>query len=255
MQATLKKLIHRLLCNNITGSVIYFIFSGKIPDLRWRGFKFILPASSVNKRMVAAVFWGFYESSEIRFIEKYLRADVDVIELGSSAGIVSSHVASKLGNNRHFIMVEANPNLIATIKTNVTAYIKKDASFDVLNYAVGYGAPELMITITSNNTETRVVQAGAGVNTVVVKTISFAELVKRNGDGDYALISDIEGSEVEVLLKEAASFNNCRQLFIELHETVLNNKTYTVKMLIDIITGIHGFSLKDQHGPVVYFTK
>jgi len=251
----LKKLVYRLLCNNITGSVIYTFCKENVPDLRWPGFKFRIPQSSVNKEMTASVFWGFYESSEIRFVEKYFRDDLDVIELGSSIGIVSSHIASKLGSGRRLITVEANPFLIETINTNLQKHHNPASTFEVLNKAIGYDSEEVMITITNNNTETRVVKSNLSGDTVAVKTIGLADLIQKFDNKNYALVCDIEGSEVEMLMRETDALKKCSQLFIELHDTVYENKQYNVQMLKDLIVKNHGFKIVDEHGPVVVFAK
>ena len=44
--------------------------------------------------------------------EKYLDGNLNLIEFGSSIGIVSSHIARKLKSGTKFIMVEANPGII-----------------------------------------------------------------------------------------------------------------------------------------------
>lgn len=253
MVSQIKKLIHGLLCNNLTGAVIQRVFGDKIPDLRWSGFKFKVPASSVNKKMTAGVFWGFYESSEIRYVEKYLRSDLDVIELGSSIGIVSSHIASRLGTGRHLTAVEANPFLIETITDNIKRHCQPSSSFEVLNYAVGYDTAEVMISITSNNTETRVLKNGEASGNVAVKAMSFGDLVKRNRQGNYALVCDIEGSELEIILREQDALKQCSQLFIELHDTSSESRQYSVQQLKDLLVDLHGFKIIQEHGPVVYF--
>jgi FkbM family methyltransferase len=253
MLSQVKKIIHGLSCNNLTGAIIQGVFGDKIPDLRWPGFKFKVPASSVNKKMTAAVFWGFYESSEIRYVEKYLREDLDVIELGSSLGIVSSHIASRLGKGRHLTAVEANPFLVETITENIKRHQHPSSTFEVLNYAVGYDTDEVMITITSNNTETRVIKNGGDGGTVAVKAMSFADLVKRNRHANYALVCDIEGSELEIILREQAALQQCSQLFIELHDTSSDSRQYSVQQLKDLLVDLHGFKIIQQHGPVVYF--
>jgi FkbM family methyltransferase len=255
MQAILKKITYRVLCNQLTGSVIYFFFHDNIPDLRWRGFKFKVPESSVNKQIAASVFWGFYESAEIRFVEKYLRKDINVIELGSSIGIVSSHIASKIGGGRHFITVETNPFLIDTIQSNIKRHQKPGSTFEVLNNAVGHSADEVMISITSNNTETRVMEIEAVTDGVKVKTVGFSDLVKKNGNENYSLVCDIEGSEVQIILYEKEALKQCNQLFIELHDSIYNNKHYSIQMLKDILVNTHGFQIMKQHGPVVYFAR
>jgi FkbM family methyltransferase len=255
MLASLKKIIYRLLCNNITGSIIYFFSRSRIPDIRWRGFRFNVPSSSVNKQIAASVFWGFYESAEIRFIEKYLRSDLNVIELGSSIGIVSAHIVSKLNKGRHFITVEANPFLIDTIKANIKRHQKEGAVIEVLNHAVAGEGTEVMLNITSNNTETRIINDKAATSGVPVKAIKFSELVKNYGQRNYSLVCDIEGSEVEILLNEKNALMQCSQLFIELHDSVYNNTHYSVQMLKDILVDMHGFQIMKEHGPVIYFAR
>jgi len=205
--------------------------------------------------MTASVFWGFYESSEIRFVEKYVRNDLDVIELGSSLGIVSSHIASKLGSGRCLVTVEANPFLIDTINSNLKKHHNPASTYEVLNNAIGYDSEEVMITITNNNTETRVVKGKVSGDAVAVKTIGLAELIKKFNNRDYALVCDIEGSEVEMLMRETDALKKCCQLFIELHDTVYENKHYSVQMLKDLIVNSHGFKIIEEHGPVAVFAR
>lgn len=252
MKINIKKIIYHLLCNNVTGTVIYFFGRGSVRDLRWPGFRFTVPAAYVNKQMVAAVFWGFYESAEIRFVEKYLRNDLDVIELGSSIGIVAGHIISKMGEGKNFITVEANPFLIDTIQANIKRHQKPGSTFEVLNNAVGHAAEEVTISITNNNTETRVVKNEAAADGVKVKTIKFSELVERNANRNYSLVCDIEGSEVEILLFEATALKQCCQLFIELHDAVYNGNHYSIQQLKEMLVTTHGFKVIMEHGPVVY---
>jgi len=255
MKSSIKRLIYHLLCNNVTGTAIYFLGKGKIRDLRWPGFKFSVPETYVNKQMVASIFWGFYESAEIRFVEKYLRNDLDVIELGSSIGIVAGHIISKMGNGKKFVTVEANPFLIDTIQANIKQHQKPGSTFEVLNNAVAHGAEEVTISITNNNTETRVINNETAADGVKVKTVKFSDLVQRNNNRAYSLVCDIEGSEVEILLYEAAALKQCSQLFIELHETTYNGKHYSIQQLKELLVTTHGFRLVMEHGPVVYFAR
>jgi len=232
------------------------LFEKGVPDLRWPGFRFVIPRTFVNKQIAASVFWGFYESAEVRFIEKYLQKNLAVIELGSSLGIVSSHIVSKLEPGSPFLTVEANPYLIETIERNIGRKKPTQNKIEVLNNAIGYGRENVSIAITGNNTETRVIQEGhATAGTVSVKTLSLADLVRKIGQHEYALVSDIEGSELEWLLHEDQSLVPCRQLFIELHDTNFQGKYYTIDMVKEIIINKHGFSVADEHGPVVYFSK
>src|SRR5687768_4025361 len=112
----IKQIIYRLLCNNITGNLLHFFFPKNIPDIRWKGFAFNINDSGMLKQHVASIFWGFYESAEIRFIEKYVDGKMDVIELGASSGIVSAHIVRKLNPSAKMICVEGNSNLANTWK-------------------------------------------------------------------------------------------------------------------------------------------
>src|SRR5690349_24825010 len=93
-----------------------------VPDLRYKGYRFYLPPNQVSKKNVAAVFWGFYESAEIRLIKKYFDGHSSVIEFGSSVGVVSAHVASAMKPGHRMICVEANPSLVSSIEKNIARY-------------------------------------------------------------------------------------------------------------------------------------
>ncbi|MES2732322.1 MAG: FkbM family methyltransferase [Bacteroidota bacterium] len=253
---TIKTILNTLLCNQLTGWLTLFIFQNAIPDIRWRKYRFIVDEKSVNKRMIASILWGFYESAEIRYIEQYLNGNLNVLELGGSIGIVSSHIATKLKAGKLFVSVEANPYLVDIIEANVGRHISKGASLKVLNYAVSYGREQVHLNITNNNTETRVIKEETIEKIgIVVNTKTVGAIVREFNMNEYALVCDIEGSEIEVLLHEDSSLEKCKQLFIELHDTFYCEKPYSVADLKELIQSKHGFMLIKQHGPVCYFSK
>ena len=55
------------------------------------------------------VFWGIYETAELRLIERHLPRDIDVIELGGSIGVIAAQIAGHLIPGTRLISVEANP--------------------------------------------------------------------------------------------------------------------------------------------------
>jgi len=254
MSLIIKKFIYSIFCNKVTGTIIYFLFRNRIPDLRWSRFRFTVPMTFVRRDIVASLFWGFYESAEIRLIQKYLRTDLCVIELGSSLGVVSSHIASRLRSATHLVCVEANPYLIDTISENINRHRYSNFAFEVLNNAVSYDGGEVMISVSSDNTETSISKSWKKGN-VAVGSITFEDIVRRIANREYVLVCDIEGSELEILLREKEIFERCCQLFIELHQTTYENTVYSVEMVKEIIVNRHGFKLVEEHGPVVYFEK
>ena len=252
----IKAHIFSLLSNNVIGSIILFLFKEKTPDMRWPGFRFNLKNDFVSKKNIASVFWGFYESAEIRFIEKYLNETTDVIELGSSLGVVSSHIVSRLCVGQKLICVEANPNLVRNIEENIKRANKQGCTVSVINKAIGYHSKKVYLQLSSNNTETRVSGADdKSDQSICIETSTLQQIVNDNLTGNYTLVCDIEGSEIELLINDEAVLKKCTYLFIELHDTIYNTINYTVKQLRELIVSKHGFKEKDSYGNVYYFVK
>lgn len=226
-----------------------------IPDLRSKNYSFAIDNRFIHKKIIASIFFGFYERGETRFINKYLNPKLDVIELGASLGIVSSHIVHKLEKGARLILVEANPYLQQTINTNVAKHNTNNISYQLLNYAISYGSDMVSLRITGDNTESHVIKKGPD-NTpgVSVEAISLSAILNKVSMNDYAIVCDIEGSELEWLLNENECIKNCRQLLIELH-AVDYDKHYSIDDIKNIIIDKHKFQLVDSHGPVCYFEK
>lgn len=252
----LKKIIFGALCNRVTGLLIGGLLKYNIPDMRWKKFRFSINPKYVRGSHVASIFWGFYESAEIQFVEKYLDGNHDVIELGGSIGIVSSHIASRLQHSHKLITVEANPFLIDSIEKNVGRHISQGGQFELRNLAIGYDAEEVTLVITDDNTETRIAkdENTQGIP-VKITASSLKEIIDSEELKDFAMVCDIEGAEINVLMREQNSLLQCSQLIIELHESTYQEKKYTVEDMISILTDTHNFKLISQHGPVCYFSR
>ncbi len=250
-----KAIIYTILCNRFTGWLILTVFKKHIPDIRSKNYSFVVSNPSAQRKTIASIFFGFYERGETRFINKYLNPNLDVIELGCSLGIVSSHLIHKLQNGSQLILIEPNPYLQQTIKENVSKHNPNNIRFQLLNYAVGYGSKNVRLNITNDSTASKIVNDDFNVGkSIMVETISLNSVVNKFKLSDYALVCDIEGSEIEWILNEGESLKNCRQLLIELH-AVNYGRHYTVNEIKDIIVQKHNFKLVDWKGPVCYFEK
>jgi FkbM family methyltransferase len=242
------------LCHPAVGRFLSFAFSGRIPSLRFRGFRLDTRAPSVTPEIVAMIFWGIYESAEVRFVKRYLRSDLDVVELGSSLGAVSCHIALRQHAGRRLVCVEANVNLVPVLQRNVSANAAQ--SVDVVNRAIGYDGPTVRLELGSDNTTSRVMTAGAHDEAEEVPASTLSEILEEFGVcGDYALVSDIEGAEAGFIDQDPAALSRCRQMVIELHEIEDARGRVTIDDLAETLIKRHGFQLVDRHGAVCVFER
>lgn len=252
----IKKLIFRILVNRIIGSIICFFFPRLVPSLRWPNYRFYIKRTGVNPNIAASIFWGFYEAGELRFIHKYYKGHSDIVELGGSMGIVSSHLASLQKSGRQLITVEANPFLADTLKSNVNRFLNPENKFTLLTKAIAYRSSEVALRISDNSTETKAeLVSHEKSNEVIVPAVKLSDIIAAFNLKDFTLVCDIEGAEIELLENEDDALKKCRELFIELHETSNGDKGFSVEDLKKLIVERHHFDLVDQHGPVLYFTR
>jgi len=108
-------------------------FRDKIPS---RGLLFQTD-NDIDPRIKASIFFGMYESAETRSIQKYLRPDLDVIELGASFGIVTCHILKKIMKGKKLICVEANPEMLDRIKRNLEINMQEGEA-ELVHAAISY---------------------------------------------------------------------------------------------------------------------
>ncbi|HYE53316.1 MAG TPA: FkbM family methyltransferase, partial [Chitinophagaceae bacterium] len=155
--------------------------------------------------------------------------------------------------DRKMISVEANPYLLETAKENIRKHCR--AHFEVLHAAIAYGVPEVSLSITTNNTAGQVGHhADARAEHCIVPAVSLRQIIAHHNVGKYILISDIEGSEIEMLVNDGAALQYCSAMIIELHETSYNGRAYSIDDLSNMITGL-GFTKVYSEGPVYFFRK
>jgi len=86
----LKLLIAKILCSSLMGVCINTIFRGVLP---LKGCRFYV--KNLDSKIKASIFWGIYESAEIRFIKKYIDDQYDIVDLGSSIGVSSVFIGKE----------------------------------------------------------------------------------------------------------------------------------------------------------------
>lgn len=244
-----KVLIAKGLCHPLVGRVVGHLFRDGIP---FRGCRIDTNSPLVTPEIKAMLFWRLYESGELRFISRYLRADLDVVELGASLGVVGSFIGRRLDAGRRLVCVEAHPHLVPIVERNVRNNASPGVRVTIVHGAVDYGqgSVDVEFVLAESTLGSR---AGEGDgHRVKVPRVRLGELLDREQlSGEYALVCDIEGAERGVFEHETKALARCRQLIIELHDVRVGDRQVTVDGLLQLARERHGFRLRDRHGPVV----
>ena len=245
-----KVLIADTLCHPAIGTLLGRLFKNRIPN---RGCVIDVNDRAVTASIKASLFFGFYESAEIRFIQRYLPRDLDVVELGASLGVVSAHIGRRLEPGRRLVCVEANADLLPALERNVRANAK-DVDLIALHGAIDYAsrAEEVAFSKAEHNIDSRLAREGEASTSVSVPRITVSELLERYRIEDFALVSDIEGAEAGLIECDKSALTRCRLIIAELHATRFQGCHLAVRDLVKQLEG-QGFAVMDQYGPVCVF--
>jgi FkbM family methyltransferase len=249
-----KRNIFRIFYRASLGRLVARVFHDEIPNM---GCVIVTTSPLVVPRIKAKLFLRGYEPVEIQFVKKYLRPDRDVIDLGSSLGVVASHIGRQLHAGRRVIGVEANPQLLDIIRTNVSRNAPQ-VQVALVSGAVDYPPdrrPWVELALGFDNLVAHIVEDEVVPNGILVPTVSLSEIVQRFELREYALVSDIEGSEAGLLELDSAALTRCRQLIIELHHTVRCGRIILAEELAAELRERHGFRQIDRQGSVYVFEK
>lgn len=247
----LKAALGRMMTHPLVGHALGSWFSDSIPS---RGLR-IDTRSDVTSAVKAMLFWGLYESAEIRFVQRFLRPGIDVVELGSSLGVVSCHIARKIAQEARLLCVEANPRLGGIIVNNL-AVNAPSVKAKVINAAIDYSSAEsgtVRLNVGNTNLTSSVASGQNGCETLAIESTTLSRLLCEQGVEEYSLVADIEGAEIGILLHDRGALRRCRQIIAELHVSSSDGRTYSVEDLVRILTEECGYVLVARRGPVCVF--
>jgi FkbM family methyltransferase len=217
---------------SLMGKIISRFYKNRIP---FRGLVFdpsIPEIASTNK---AQLFWGIYESAEIRFIQKYLPKSVDVIELGSSIGVISSFIRRRLKKDVRLVCVEGHP--ILNKQTGVNLKINQlYHNVECISMAIDYTSNNdnsVFFTPGQLSTTGKVTCRNSQTDSILVKAITLSALKSTFHINNFVLVVDIEGEEVNIIRKDKEALNDCQHLFIELHNTTYNGISVSVEDMLE----------------------
>lgn len=249
----LKNLIAKILTLPFIGFVISKFYGDVLP---FKGLKICTNSYLVTDITKAHIFWQIYEGAEIRFIKKYFPLGFDTIELGSSIGVVSSYIRSKMLKENKLICVEAFPKLCELSVKNLNLNGGLDNS-KVYNLAVNYSKDNIDIYFNPgiSSTTGSISAIRRCEDSIIIDKTTLSKIRENNNIDEYVLVMDIEGAEIEIFLNEEKALFYCQHLFVELHETLKNDTIFTIENMIEILEQKHNFNLVDRYDNVCYFSK
>ncbi|HET9428655.1 MAG TPA: FkbM family methyltransferase [Allosphingosinicella sp.] len=232
--------------SNGVGKAVGKVFGDRIPH---RGLTVDVSNRHVTDRTKARLLFRAYESAEYRFMQRYLPADVDVIELGGSLGVMSCLIRRRLAPDRRLVVVEADPSIVELLRRNLAINDCVEGTV-VENVAIapdGVNHVRFMVGQASNAGRVAV-KADAERQLINVAATSLSQLLKRNGTDRFSLVSDIEGAEWDLWRNEPEVLRRASWIVMETHD---HPDFGTSDELIASLAADGSFELVDRYGPVI----
>jgi len=243
MTSTLSKIAR----TDFVGNMIRTLFQGR---LTFHNSTLDVRSKKIRGRLIPLILFEKYEKEEIRLLKDHLQMDLDVIELGSSIGGVSTVLGSL--TSAKVYCYEANPDLIDILSHNLRINGLLDHT-SVHYAAVSTSNTSEVFFNPRESSELGKLSDDANEGTAVPAT-SVKKIVDEKGLKSFALVADIEGSEAAFILGEPESLEGCKQLFIELHNCSWEGKEYTAEDLKNEICEL-GFTCIESIGTNHVFIK
>ena len=242
----LKLRVARIVTSDPAGRLIGTLSAHRV---RHHGLVFDVRSGDFSPQVRAQMFWGIYESAETRIVRDLLCGSTTVVELGSSLGITSAHIAVLMAPGGHLVCVEANPRLLPGLRDRLTRRAPS-LRVDFVHAAVTGYCGDVVLAVSAATVGSRLGAGRPQETQVTVPALTLREILRRTGVSDYDLVSDIEGAESAFILRDPEVLRRCRRAVIELHDTEEDGRSVPVSALLEAAAGV-GFRVVRRHGPVV----
>ena len=220
------------------------------------GYSFSIPPH-VSNNTACRVWKGEHEKEEIEILRKHFKKSASIIEVGSNFGVISRiALEEKLLEGGTMICIEPHPGSFAFLKANAFSQEDKHVEYD--NCAIGHvngngGHSTFMLSkgMSSGLRSHIVTKSKHSPIQVPVRELSdYTEKMQ----GPYGLICDAEGGEIDIILQDKKSLDQCNQIMIELHHPKLTGRAETPKMILDELKDL-GFSVEAQSDDSYYLSR
>ncbi len=158
-----------------------------------------------------------YEAKEARYIQSYLPAGAEVLELGASLGIVSAII---LGRRPTRLVSYEAVGPLTEVARQVVAHNHPSAPWELVHSAIAAeGVAEVAFDWSPERTQGGAVAEGAAPSLLRVPAESLGRAIARHRLPTSAwLVMDIEGMEWEIARHQSAALRHFAGIIVECHD-------------------------------------
>jgi FkbM family methyltransferase len=212
------------------------------------GVRFTLPswADDVKRNILK----GHYEEAERRLVAKWLDGSRTVVELGGAFGIVSGVVGARLAPDVRHIVVEANPALVEFCRGNAGAARPVGAPVTAIGAAIAYGVDGHAEFWPSDAFLGSHLARAGDQGTIRVPATTLRRVLADCDVGEFDLVSDIEGAELDLVRSDADMLSRCRLAIVEVHPDLFADKGASEQEFAALLSGA-GLEIVDRDANVL----
>jgi FkbM family methyltransferase len=174
------------------------------------GVKLSVDNPLVMTRHKSTLFFQIYEVKVRALAKRYIDPNLPTVEIGGSIGGVACTTNKLLRFPDEHVVVECNPYVLPTLERN---RVLNRCSFAIEPFALAYGASNMSFSVALDHFMMGRLHESRGMQ-INVKTITLREIVRKYNFKTINLISDSEGSEVEMVDRDADIMRECVKWFI-----------------------------------------
>ncbi len=196
--------------------------------VRMDGMTFSVASPNITTGHKSTLAFGLHEMEERALVKAWLPRDIPAIELGGGLGVVSCLTNRLLADPARHVVVEANPRMVPVLTRNRDL---NKCRFEVVNKAIAYDAATIEMPIDPGFVGSNLAAIGESSGSETVATTTLTRLIDEAGFDAISLISDIEGAEEQVILREIPRLGErVRFAMMELHPYVLGDDAVAALM-------------------------
>lgn len=194
----------------------------------------------ITTRHKSSLYFGIYEIAERQLAQRFIDPTLPVVEIGGSIGGVACTTNRLLVNPSDHVVVECNPLLLPTLRRNRD---QNQCKFEIEPFALAYGGDTVSFNVAMDHFMLGRLQ-GEGGKAITVQTITLKRILDKYGFKTINLISDSEGTEVDMVENEAELLrDHVKCLIVETHE-VERGRESIAKILVAL--NDLGFRIQEQ---------